>query len=192
MRIGITLTSSLNVDQEYIKLTRETSKKMAQARHGIVYGGTDYGMMNELAETYKDNGGNDLVGVMAKDLMAATKGYKAFPRLDEQFLLDTVEDRKRKIVELSDGFIILPGGWGTLEEIGTIVGGKANKLFDKPIAIYNYSGFYDKLIDFLGYMTEKQFSKVSLQSIVFVSDDIDEIITYLETYKSSLVPDKFV
>lgn len=192
MRIGITLTSSLHVGDEYIQLTKNVSEALAKAHHGIVYGGTDYGMMSELAKAYKNADGNDLVGVMAKDLMQVTKGYKAYTGLDEQFLMETMEDRKRQIVELSDGFIILPGGWGTMEEIGTIVGGKANKLYDKPIVLFNFAGFYDRFIDFLNQMTEKEFSKVSIESIVHIDDDINSIITYLETYKKIDVPDKFV
>jgi uncharacterized protein (TIGR00730 family) len=192
MRIGVTLTSSLNVGNEYIELTRELSSMLAKQNHGIVYGGTDYGMMSELATTYKSNGGKDLVGVMAEDLIKVTKGYKAFSGLDEKHLLPTMEDRKRKIVELSEGFIILPGGYGTIEELGTIVGGKANKLFDKPIVLYNYKGFYDKFIDFLRSMTSKSFSKVSIESIVHENDNTKDILDYLVNYQPTFVPDKFV
>lgn len=73
MRIGITLTSSLSVGQEYINLTRKVAERLAGEEMGIVYSGTDYGMMSELAKVYKDAGGSDLTGVMAKGLMAVTK-----------------------------------------------------------------------------------------------------------------------
>ncbi|OGK15667.1 Rossman fold protein, TIGR00730 family [Candidatus Roizmanbacteria bacterium RIFCSPLOWO2_02_FULL_37_19] len=192
MRIGISLTSSLKVAPEYIDLTHMVAASLAHEGFGVVFGGTDYGMMGELAKSYKDNGGKDLVGVIAKDLMKVTKGYKAYSNLDEKFLVPTMEDRKRKIVELSNGFIILPGGYGTLEELGIIVGGKANKLFDKPIAIYNYKGFYDKFIEFLKYMTEKSFSKIALGNIVLIEDDINNIINYFKEYKPISLPDKFI
>lgn len=89
---------------------------------------TDYGMMSELAKAYKDASGNDLTGVMAKDLMAVTKGYVAFNGLDEKIpAKETIDNRKHRIVFESDAFIILPGGYGTFEEISEIIGGKLNK-----------------------------------------------------------------
>jgi uncharacterized protein (TIGR00730 family) len=192
MRIGITLTSSLHVGQEYIVLTKRISEILAKNNFGIVYGGTDYGMMKELASSYKANGGNDLIGVMAKDLMKVTKGYVAYSGLDQSFLMDNMEDRKRKIAETADGFIILPGGWGTMEEIGMIVGGKANKLFDKPIVLLNYLGFYDKFIDFLNEMTEKSFSKIPISEIVHITDSTEGILEYFQNYTKTPLLDKFV
>ncbi len=158
----------------------------------IIYGGTDYGMMSELARTYKDNGGNNLTGVMARDLMAVTKNYRAFDRLDTAYMEDTMDDRKHRIVSESDGFIILPGGYGTFEEIGEIIGGKVNKLYDKPIALFNYDGFYNTLIRFLDEMQNKSFSKVPLTEFVLVSDSLDEIMQHLREYQVTELEDKFV
>lgn len=192
MRIGITLTSSLDVDQKYIDLTDKVATGIAVKGNGIVYGGTDYGMMSRLAESYKVAGGKDLCGVMAKDLMAVTKNYKKFGRLDEEHTVETMEDRKRKIIELSDAYIILPGGWGTFEEIGSIVGGQANKLYSKPIAFCNYEGYYDTLFDFLEKMFREKFSRINPKEVFFSSDNFDEIFNFFETYTASELRDKFV
>jgi uncharacterized protein (TIGR00730 family) len=192
MRVGITLTSSLEVGEEYIRLTKQVAQAFAGAGAGIVYGGTNYGMMATLADSYKKAGGTDLTGVMAKDLMRVTKNYIAYEELDTALMEETMEDRKRKIVELSDAFIILPGGYGTLEEIGSIVGGKANKLFDKPIAFYNYGGFYDSFIKFLAEMHGKQFSKLSHSELFLTSDDLQEILAYFRDYRPAELADKFV
>lgn len=192
MKIGITLTSSLSVGQEYIDLTERVATTLANKHYGIVFGGTDYGMMSTLANSYKNAGGNDLTGVMAKDLMAVTKGYVAYDKLDTSFLEETMENRKHRIVEQSDAFIILPGGYGTFEEIGSIIGGKVNKLYDKPIAIFNYGGFYDTMIAFLDEMQSKNFSKVPITDFVFISDKLEEIIYHFELYKPRELADKFV
>jgi len=192
MKIGITLTSSLNVGQEYIDITELIASTLAKNSFGIVYGGTDYGMMSKLAKSYKDAGGKELNGVMAEDLIRVTKNYKAFEVLDESFTMDTMEDRKKKIISLSDGYIILPGGYGTFEEMGSIIGGNVNKLFNKPVVIYNYKGFYNKLIDFLNEIFKKQFSKISINDAVFISEDIDEVLNYLKNYQKVNLPDKFV
>ncbi len=192
MRIGITLTSSLEVDQKYIDLTDKVATEIAYRGNGIVYGGTDYGMMSRLAESYKLAGGRDLCGVMAKDLMAVTKNYKKFGRLDEEHIVETMEDRKRKIIELSDAYIILPGGWGTFEEIGAIVGGQANKLYSKPIAFYNFEGYYNTLFDFLQKMYENKFSRINPNEVFFSSESLDEILKFFESYSSKELKDKFI
>lgn len=191
IKIGITLTSSLAVGQEYITLTQQLAEYLARHHMGIVYGGTNYGMMATLAEAYKNAGGTDLTGVMAKDLMRVTKNYVAYPNLDHSFLEATMEDRKRQIITLSDAFMILPGGYGTLEEIGTILGGKANKLFDKPIAFYNFNGFYDTFLRFLDEMQGKLFSKIPYDELCFISEDISKIIDYCANYQPKELADKF-
>lgn len=192
MNILITLTSSMHVGQEYIDLTHTVVGAISSKEYGIVYGGTDYGMMKELGETYKNLGGKKLTGIMAKDLMAVTKGYIAYPKLDQSFILDTMSGRKDKMLEISDSFLILPGGYGTIDELITIVGGKVNKLYDKPIAILNHNGFYDSLITFFDELQQKEFSKIKLSEVVYVSDDINKILNYFENYQPQELADKFV
>jgi len=192
MRIGITLTSSLDIDQKYIDLTDQVASTIAFKGYGIVYGGTAYGMMSKLAESYKAAGGKDLCGVMAKDLMAVTKNYEKFSRLDEEHLVETMEDRKKKIISLSDAYIILPGGYGTFEEIGSIIGGQANKIYSKPIAFYNFEGYYNTLLNFLDEMFKQNFSRIKPEDIFFSSDNLDDIISFFEHYSKKDLKDKFV
>ena len=90
MNIGISLTSSLDVDQKYITLTESVARALAQKGHGIVYGGTSYGMMKKLAEAYKQNGGDSLCGIIAEDLIAVTKKSEKFDQLDEEHQLKTL------------------------------------------------------------------------------------------------------
>lgn len=182
----------MHVGDEYINLTKEVAKHLAQNNHGVVFGGTDYGMMSVLASEYKENDGSDLVGVMAKDLAEVTKGYKPFPELDEPIWCNTMYERKATIAEKSDGFIILPGGYGTIEELGDFFGGKVNKLYDKPIAMYNFGGYYNSLIGFFDELHQKEFSKVKFADIVHISEDMDSILEYFATYTSNQVADKFV
>lgn len=192
MRIGITLTSSLDVDQKYIDLTQQIASKIASKGYGIVYGGTDYGMMGKLAESYKAAGGKDLCGVMAKDLMAVTINYEKYSGLDKEYTVDTMEDRKNKIISLSDAFVILPGGYGTFEEIGSIVGGQTSKLYSKPIAFYNFEGYYNTLFKFLGEMFEKNFSRIKPQEVFISSSNLDEIFSFFEQFTQKKLKDKFV
>jgi uncharacterized protein (TIGR00730 family) len=191
MKICITLTSSLHVGQEYIDITHVVVKSIAEKGYSIVYGGTSYGMMLELAETYKKSSKKELIGVMAKDLIAVTKGYTVYEKLDEQHLVDTIGERIAKITQLADSFLILPGGYGTVEEMVVMVGGKVNKLYDKPIAMYNYNGFYDTTISFFNELQQKKFTKIKFEDVVFVSKNIDDILNYFANYQSVQIVDKF-
>ncbi len=191
MRIGITLTSSLHVGADYIKLTEAVATALAHGDYGVVFGGTDYGMMSTLATTYKNNGGLDLVGVMAKDLAAVTAGYVPSAHLDEAIWCETIGGRIETIVNKSDAFLILPGGYGTVEELVDIFGGKVNKLYDKPIAIYNYGGYYDTLLQFFDELHQKNFSKVRFSDIVHISQNWEDIEKYLQTYTSNEIANKF-
>ena len=191
MRIGITLTSSMHVGDGYIELTKSVATSLATNNLGVVFGGTDYGMMSTLASTYKNNNGADLVGVMAKDLALVTKGYVPFDGLDEAIWCDTMGGRKETIIQKSDAFLILPGGYGTIEELADIFGGKVNKLYDKPIALFNYNRYYDTLIAFFDELYSKGFSKVKFSDIVHVSEDWDDILNYYLTYTHNEVKDKF-
>ncbi len=190
--IAVTLTSSLDVNKKYINLTREVAKVLSKEGYGIIYGGTNYGMMSALAESYLANGGKELIGVMSKELIGVTKKYRFHKKLTKRFLMSTMESRKKKIMDLADAFIIIPGGYGTFEEMGSIVGSKVNKLLDKPIAILNYNGFYDSLLSFLSSLYKKKFSKIPYKDIVFVSDDIQKIVGYFKKYTKKRIPDKFV
>lgn len=192
MRIGITLTSSLDVDQKYIDLTKQVASAIARKGHGIVYGGTAYGMMLRLAKSYKNAGGTDLCGVMAKDLIAVTKNYEKYSQLDEEFLVDSMEDRKRKIISLSDAYIILPGGYGTFEEIASIIVGQANKLYSKPIAFYNFEGYYNTLFTFLNEIFKEKFSRIAPDQLYFSSDKLNNIFEFFESYSKKELTDKFV
>ena len=192
MRIGITLTSSLDINQEYIELTNKVANAIALRGYGIVYGGTAYGMMKILAESYKQSGGKDLCGVLAKDLTAVTKNYEKYSNLDEEHSVSTVEERKSKIIVLSDAYLILPGGWGTFEEIGSIIGGQANKIYSKPIAFYNFDGYYNVLFKFLNEMYKKKFSRIEPGELFFSSDNINSIFSFFENYSAKPLKDKFI
>ena len=192
MKIGITLTSSLSIGQEYINLTRIVAEILAKNNFSIIYGGTDYGMMGELAEAYKAAGGKELIGIMSKELQGVTKNYKTYSKLDVAIWEDRIIERIGKINDLADGFIILPGGYGTLEEMMSIVSGKANKLHNKPIVILDFNGFYKTFISFMDEMHEKNFSKINVKELVHICESVDDIVDYFKSYKEVPLPDKFV
>ena len=165
---------------------------LASNGFGVVYGGTECGMMAELAQSYKNAGGNELIGIMSEELKSVTKGYKAFESLDKAIWTNQMGERVRTIIDNSDGFIILPGGYGTLEEMMSIIGGKANKIYDKPIVLLNHNHYYDNLITFFDEMQNKQFSKITIQELVHICETPNDIVNYFKSYSPTTLPDKFV
>lgn len=182
----------MHVAEEYIVLTRLVAERFAKEGFGVVYGGTAYGMMKELAQVYKSHGGKHLVGVMAEDLIQVTKGYEAFSDLDDKYLEPNMEMRKYRIAKLSDAFLVLPGGYGSFEEFGSFMGGNINKLYSKPVVLFNYNHFYDTLVDFFEELVEKRFSKIGLREAVYVTEDMEEVVKYFKNYHQKDLVDKFV
>lgn len=192
MKITLSLTSSLSVDPCYLGITKTIARHIAQQGHSLVFGGTAYGMMEVLADEYKSAGGKELIGVMAQDLIDVTPNYRAHSELDQSYILPTMVLRKQKMMDLADAFLMLPGGYGTLEEITAYLGGNVNKLYSKPFAFYNYNGFYDKFFQFLSDLKNKGFSKVAPSDVSFISDDLDSIFEYFQNFQKQNIKDKFV
>lgn len=192
MKICVFLTSSTEIDEIYQNATAELAKQAAERGHEIVFGGTEYGLMKVFADNYKANGGKQLIGVLAEDLIAVTKNYKIHPLLDHQILTPNMGERKNTMLAEADAFIALPGGYATFEELCTAMGARINKLFDKPVAVANINGYYDDFLAQMNKVHEQKFSKIPSEDAVFSSKDPSEILSYFENYKHQEMPDKFV
>jgi uncharacterized protein (TIGR00730 family) len=192
MNVGIFLTSAMEIDQSYIHQTATLAERLAKKGHGVVFGGTAYGLMKVLADSYKEHNGKMLIGVFAKDLMSVTKNYLKSDKLDVEYTEETVSARKQRMMDLSDAYVVFPGGYGTMEEITAIVGGKVNKLYDKPIAAYNINHFYAHLEEQMRHAYREKFSKISPDEILIFSDDLNQIFSYIEQYQKKELRDKFV
>lgn len=190
--ITVTLTSSTDVDKKYIDLASQTGKQIADKEFDLVYGGTSYGMMFNLADSFKKSGGRKVIGILAKSLMEITPNYKVFEGLDERIIMPTVAERKNKLIELGDAFIILPGGFGTLEELSQIIASKEQKQHTKPIAFVNLDGYYDNLYNqYLKYENEG-FTKAKINELIFMGKDLNEVFDYFNSYAPSVFEDRFV
>ncbi len=192
MKIGIFLTSAIEIDQHYIEQTKLLAEQCAVQGHEVIFGGTAYGLMKVLADAYKEHNGKRLIGVFAEDLMAVTKNYLKSDKLDEEITEDTMTARKQRMMDESDGFIVFPGGYGTMEEITAIIGGRVNKLYDKPIAAFSINGFYTKFFEQMQHAYQEKFSKIPPEEVALFSDDLEKIFSYLEKYTKHELKDKFV
>ncbi len=141
------------VDDEYLELAAQTGAAIARAGHSLVSGGGKVGMMGALVRGAREAGGYT-IGIIPEHLM---KAEVADVDSDELIVTDTMRERKRLMDELADGFITLPGGIGTLEELFETWTGGFLGVHGKPIALLNHRGFYDPLVTWLRGLTENGF-----------------------------------
>ena len=138
----------------------------------IVYGGGNVGLMGILADTARAAGG-EVIGVIPRGLVTKEVAHMELPDLR---VVESMHERKALMADLSDGFIALPGGYGTIEEFCEIVTWAQLQLHHKPCGVLNVDGFYDKLFEFLDRAVADQFLKASNRKLVRCSADPEELL----------------
>ena len=173
MNVFIGCSSSSKIDKKYIQLAYDVSEAIAKENHILVYGGASYSMMGECYRAFSENKRN-IIAIMAEkykdDLVNLT--------LSNNFLVKTSLERIARIYDVSDAFVILPGGIGTIEELFSILEENRTNTW-KKIIIFNYDNFYDIVIDWLKKNVDTGFVyKEDIENIKVVSS-IEELIKEL-------------
>ncbi|MGD9581683.1 MAG: TIGR00730 family Rossman fold protein [Vampirovibrionia bacterium] len=185
--ICIYCSSSDAVDTTYFETAIKLSEIMAKRNHKLVYGGASVGLMGTLAKTIHKNGGYT-IGIMPEGL--ADKGI-SFENCDEFIVTKNMRDRKATMEDMSEAFIALPGGFGTLEELMEIITGKQLSFHTKAIVILNTNGFYDKLIELFEQIYSENFAKSVYKELYYVTDDPLKAIEYIENYVTPIIERKW-
>ena len=161
------------VDEQYLQLAADVGTALAEAGLALVSGGGKISMMGSIARATRAAGGRT-IGVIPEHLMAKEV---ADLDADELIVTDTMRERKRLMEELSDGFITLPGGIGTLEEFfETWTGGYLGE-HDKPVVMVNLGGFYDPMLAWLNDLQTRGFvSSHALDRLIVVETAADAVI----------------
>lgn len=150
--------------------------RLVEKKHGFVYGGGLVGLMGHMADKVLENKG-EAIGVIPEGLFP---NEVAHPGLTELIYVEDLMARKKKMMELSDAFVIFPGGIGTLDEALEVMTWKSIKNFKKEIIFFNWEGFWDPLFDLLKhYEKEKVFYPETMESFA-VANTVDEIFKELE------------
>lgn len=168
--------SSVGNDPVFASAARELGKLMAQHNIGLIYGGGGIGLMGEIADAIMSNGGH-VVGVIPRFLADKELGHQ---QISELILTDSMHQRKQKMAELADGFIALPGGFGTLEELCEILTWVQLAIIEKPVAILNTNGFFDHLLSLFEHMVGNGFLKKNNQDILMKANTPSEIIGLMQ------------
>ena len=174
MNLGI-FCASLEVDEEFKKDITELGKELALKGHSLVYGAYNGGLMKAIADGFA-LGNGDIYGVTI-----TSWNSNVHPLCKEVYYTENLSQRKMKMIELSQGFIILPGGTGTLDELFEVIALQQTKANTSPLIIYNYKGFYGGLLEWLKEITEKGFVNKETFDYLKVCNNKEEVISYLET-----------
>ncbi|MCC5930952.1 MAG: TIGR00730 family Rossman fold protein [Cyclobacteriaceae bacterium] len=169
--------SSTGNRSDYIGATQKLAKVMVEHRCNLVYGGGSIGLMGILADQVLQLGGK-VLGVIPKFLDDREVGHHGLTRL---IVTESMHERKQEMASHAEGFIAMPGGIGTLEELFEIFTWIQLKLVKHSLALYNVGGYFDLLIGFLDKMVTEGFLKAETRNLLIVSDDAEEIIKALSS-----------
>lgn len=166
--------------EAYASAARELADAMVERRIRLVYGGAGIGIMGEIANRMLERGGQ-VVGVIPK---ALAHKEVAHPNLTELHVTQSMHERKMRMAELADGFIALPGGIGTLEELFEIWTWAQLGFHRKPCGLVNTAGYYDHLVRFLDHVEAEQFVKPRQRSLMMVETAPSPLLDRFATYQA--------
>ena len=182
--IAVFCGSSEGNDEVIIEQAQLLGKTLAKEEITLVYGAAKIGVMGHVAESALQGNGK-VIGVIPEFLKLKEVVHLG---LDQLITTNNMHERKLKIQELSDGFITLPGGFGTFEELFEITTWGQLGLHQKPIGILNTNGFYDDLIGMFNSMVAKGFLETENLELLIVEDSIDLLIEKMKSYKPRAIP----
>ncbi len=171
--------SSEGIDAKIKDEALVVGKTLADQKLTLVYGGAKIGIMGCVAQGVLENKGK-VIGVIPEFLKLKEVVHLGLTKL---ITTQNMHERKLKMHELSDGFITLPGGFGTLEELFEIITWLQLGLHQKPIGILNTNGFYDHLLKMLERMVIDGFLKKENYELVLVDDDVDHLLEKMREFK---------
>lgn len=175
--------SSFGSDDIYKEQAALLGRTLAKQNIQLVYGGANVGLMGAVADGTLNEGGK-VVGVLPHFLQSKEIAHN---QLTELILVETMHERKTRMNDLCDGVIVLPGGYGTLEEFFEMITWAQLGLHKKPIGILNIDGFYDDLIKLVQTMVDKGFLKQINREMLLISNTIDELLEMMRNYQAPTV-----
>ncbi|ALS01933.1 lysine decarboxylase [Enterococcus silesiacus] len=162
----------------YQEQTKELGQWMSNNQYDLVYGGGNVGLMGILADTLIENGGK-AIGVMPTFLMERELAHQA---ITEMHIVSDMHERKRKMIDLADCYLALPGGPGTLEEISEVVSWGRVGEHQNPCVFFNVDGYYDLLAEFFDKMVLEGFLTKKDREKIFFSDSLEAISSFINNY----------
>lgn len=178
-RIAIYCGSSRGNDPVLQEAAAALATYLVRQGIGIVYGGGKVGIMGVIADAALAAGG-EVIGVIPESLLAKELGHST---LTELHITRSMHERKQMMVDLSDGFIALPGGFGTLDELFETLTWLQLSFHHKPVGILNVNGFFDHLLVFLDHMTASGFLKPEHRASLLTETDPAALLTAMRSFQ---------
>jgi uncharacterized protein (TIGR00730 family) len=162
----------------YKETALHVGQTLAKQNIQVVYGGGNLGLMGAVADGVLEQGGS-VTGIIPNFL---AKLEVAHATLSELHFVDTMHERKAKMVSLSDGVIALAGGYGTLDELFEILAWSQLRIFHGPVGVLNTNGFYDHLLAHCDKMVEEGFLRAENRQLLLVADTIEALLEKMEAF----------
>jgi hypothetical protein len=178
-RICVFCGASTGGNPAYATAARDVGSALARRGIELVYGGGRLGLMGILADAALADGGR-VTGVIPAGLVDRELAHRGVTDLR---IVDTLHERKATMAELSDGFIALPGGLGTLEELSEVVSWAQLGLHGKPIGLLDVSGYFGPLVAFLDHATAEGFVGQAQRDLLIVEKDLDALLAAFEAWR---------
>jgi uncharacterized protein (TIGR00730 family) len=177
-RLAIYCGSASPADSRYIELARNVGEVLAQRGIGVVYGGGRLGLMGAVAAGAL-NAGGEVIGVIPEALAGSEI---ANTDCTELLIVGGMHERKAAFTDLSDGFINLPGGVGTMDEMWEAVSWAQLGYHSNPVGLLNAFGFYDHLVAFNRHMADVGFVRPAHQGILIAEETLDKLLARMAEY----------
>jgi uncharacterized protein (TIGR00730 family) len=179
--------SRLGSRPEYIEAARDMGRELVERGYGLVYGGGNVGLMTVIADTVLEQRGH-VTGVIPEALVGKEVAHSG---LSDLRIVKSMHERKAVMAELSDGFIAMPGGIGTMEEFFEILSWAQLGIHDKPCGLLNVSGYYEPIIRFLDRAVDEDFLKSKHRSLLIVEREPKPLLDHLERFIATRATKRF-
>lgn len=175
MNVCVFCGSSTGLDPAYANAARETGSLLAAGNHTLVYGGGNIGLMGILADRVLQEAGK-VIGVIPDFLMNREVGHRG---LTELIVVQSMHERKKRMADLADVFLALPGGWGTLDELAEILTWRQLGLIHQPVGLLNVDKFFTPLVEQMRAMSAKGFLHPANLHYLAIEDSPAKLLTAL-------------
>jgi uncharacterized protein (TIGR00730 family) len=171
--------SSMGIRPGYRKGAEELGRVLLNRRIQLIYGGANVGLMKILADTVLAGGG-EVIGIMPRRLVENEVAHQG---LTKMHIVESMSERKSLMVELSDAFIAMPGGFGTFDELAEVITYNQLRLTDKPIGILNIEHYFDQLLSFFQHTVNEGFLRHEHGNNLIVDENPSALLKKMEQFQ---------
>lgn len=186
--IAVFCGSSIGRIESYSKAANKLGFLMAKSGIELIYGGGKVGLMGVIADIMMANDGK-VIGVIPDFLLQKEVGHD---NISEMKVVSSMSERKNLIGDLSDAFIAMPGGFGTLDEVMEVLTYFQLGISEKPVGFLNVNGYFDPLVAMFDKILEEKFMKYEHRHNVLISDNPEELLNAIQSFKPLAVDEKWI